>query len=435
MNIFIIGTGYVGLVTGVCFADAGFSVTCHDIDESRIDRLKKGDVPFYEPGLSEMILNSLAAKNLSFSSSLDQVNNHDVIFVCVGTPDSGDGTSDLTALNIVFRSLQDKLTKDALIFIKSTVPMGTNQKVVKNYPKLFQNTKFNIELASNPEFLKEGDAINDFKKPDRIIVGTNSKKVKDISYILYKPFNWQRNRLVFMSPDSAELTKYAANSMLAMRITFMNELSRLCDASQANIHEIRNGIGSDKRVGRDFLYSGIGYGGSCFPKDVASLKKIFEQDNVQSDLISSIDKANEQQINYFFEKITKHFDDKSSSKNLLIWGLSFKPNTDDIRESVSIKLVKKLSPIFKKLYLYDPIAASNAEPELKTFRNLEFIDSQYDMVEDSNALILCTEWKEFWHPDLNILRNLKDRIIFDGRNLYDPLDLAKFNISHVGIGT
>ena len=223
--------------------------------------------------------------------------------------------------------------------------------------------------------------------------------------------------------------------MLAMRITFMNELSRLCDNSKANIHEIRNGIGSDQRIGRDFLYSGVGFGGSCFPKDVASLKKTFEKDSIKSDLISSIDIANEQQINYFFEKITKHFDEKLSSKNLLIWGLSFKPNTDDIRESVSIKLIKKLSPIFKKLYLYDPIAASNAEPELKTFRNLEFIDSQYDMVEDSNALILCTEWKEFWHPDLNILRNLKDRIIFDGRNLYDPLDLTKFNISHVGIGT
>lgn len=435
MNISIIGTGYVGLVTGACFADAGFSVTCHDINKSRVNMLLEGNVPFYEPGLGEMILQSLETKKIEFTSSFADIAKNHIIFVCVGTPDKGDGTSDLSALYDVFESIQENISQDSIIFIKSTVPLGTSTEIYNKFEKLFQNPKFNVYLASNPEFLKEGDAINDFKKPDRIIIGTDSEEVRSTAAKLYKPFNWQKNRLIFMSRESAELTKYAANSMLAMRITFMNELSRLCDISSANIHEIRSGVGSDKRIGADFLYAGIGYGGSCFPKDVVSLIKAFEKNRLQSDLISSIDKANKNQINYFLHKITSFYNENSSSKNLLMWGLSFKPNTDDIRESIAIMLAKKLSSSFNELYLYDPIALPIAKNELNEYKNITFLNSKYEAIEKADALVLCTEWKEFWQPDLSILRLLKDKIIFDGRNLYNKNDLEEYGISHIGIGT
>ncbi|MDA7576227.1 UDP-glucose/GDP-mannose dehydrogenase family protein [Gammaproteobacteria bacterium] len=435
MNISIIGTGYVGLVTGACFADAGFSVTCHDINQSRVNMLLEGNVPFYEPGLGEMILHSIETKKIEFTSSFADILKNHIIFVCVGTPDKGNGTSDLSALYDVFESIEENISQDSIIFIKSTVPLGTSTEIYKRFKKLFQNPKFDVQLASNPEFLKEGDAINDFKKPDRIIIGTDSEEVRSTAAKLYKPFNWQKNRLIFMSRESAELTKYASNSMLAMRITFMNELSRLCDISSANIHEIRSGVGSDKRIGADFLYAGTGYGGSCFPKDVVSLIKTFEKNRLQSDLISSIDIANKNQINYFFQKITSFYNKKASSKNLLIWGLSFKPNTDDIRESIAIMLAKKLSGSFNELYLYDPIALPNAKNELNEYGNISFLNSKYEAVEKANALVLCTEWKEFWQPDLSILKLLKDKVIFDGRNLYNKNDLEEYGINHIGIGT
>jgi len=435
MKISIIGTGYVGLVTGACFADAGFSVTCMDIDVQRIKALKLGEVPFYEPQLKEIIASSIAAKKLKFTTSYREITKNNIIFICVGTPDDGSGKTDMTALNSVVSSLKKNISNNSIIFVKSTVPMGTNKGLRQSFHSLNQKDNFKIEIVSNPEFLKEGDAVNDFKKPDRIIVGTKSANAKKIAKKLYEPYNWQKDRLVFMSPESAELTKYAANSMLAMRVTFMNELSRLCDLSDANIHEVRSGIGSDSRIGSNFLYAGLGYGGSCFPKDVQSLISIFAHNKVQSNLIASIDIANQSQLEYFYKKIQLHFKEGMKNKSMTIWGLSFKPNTDDLRESVGVKLVHKLAKDMKTLYLYDPMVSIEDLDELKQYKNVQFLQSKYEAISSSHALLLCTEWKEFWQPDFAILSSLKDSIIFDGRNIYNQKDLKKYNIKHVGIGT
>ncbi len=432
MNITIIGTGYVGLVTGACLANNGRKVTCLDIDDNRIQKLKEGEIPFYEPGLRGLVEMGIKTSNLHFTSSYDEGTRNNIFFLCVGTPDRGDGESDLTSLVSVLDSLADKISGKNYIITKSTVPLGTNG-FIKDYLENAIKTDAHVEVISNPEFLKEGDAVSDFMKPDRIVLGVESNESETLLRELYKPFNWNNDRIYVMSVESAELTKYAANSFLATKISFMNEMAKICDLTGANIHDIRKGIGTDERIGMSFLYAGLGYGGSCFPKDIKALIKAQEKLGIEPKILSATEEINSQQVSYFIEKIVKHFKD-IKQKKISIWGLSFKPNTDDVRESVSINLIKKLSPRVDSIKVYDPVANSNASEELSEFNNITFLDSKEDCLEDTDFLIIATEWKEFWDTDLAILEKLRDRIVFDGRNILDPDKLKLANINYVAIG-
>lgn len=433
MNISIIGSGYVGLVTAACFASSGHKVTCLDVEKSKIAKLKKGNIPIHEPGLKELIQDSLRNKAIEFTSDYKEACLNDIFFLCVGTPDKN-GKPDLSYLNSVIDSLIQKINKDSYIFIKSTVPLGTNSMIEKRLNAKLNKRGINIKVASNPEFLKEGSAIDDFLKPDRIIVGTSDSMMKSIASEIFKPFNWQKSRIIFMTVESSELTKYAANAFLATKISFMNEISLICDQVGADVHEIRAGIGSDTRIGSSFLYAGLGYGGSCFPKDVNSL--IFSQKKLglNSYILNATKKVNEEQVNFFLEKINKFFPKQKSKVELALWGLSFKPGTDDIRESIAIKLLKKLSKKFKSIAVYDPLSVPNSKKELADFKNIVFHSSKYRCISaNTEALIICTEWKEFWTLEEKKLRNIK--AIFDGRNILSALDISSTHIEYFGIGT
>tara|TARA_B100001250_G_scaffold65148_1_gene51589 strand:+ start:3201 stop:4511 length:1311 start_codon:yes stop_codon:yes gene_type:complete len=436
MNITVVGTGYVGLVTGACLAEVGHQVTCLDIEEHKIEDLKKGKVPFYEPGLETIIKKGLSNGMLKFTSSYSEATRGiGIYFVCVGTPPKDDGSSNLNFLSESLLNLSSSIENDSIIFIKSTVPVGTN-KLMRTLIDDNKKDDIDIELASNPEFLKEGDAVRDFMRPDRIIVGTNDENVSNTVRELYKPLNKQKDKVLVMRPESAELTKYAANSFLATKISFMNELARLCDSLDIEIEDIRNGIGSDPRIGTHFLYSGLGYGGSCFPKDIDSLLKTFEVNKIENKILSSVKNINTSQIDYFLSKIFNFYSNKDiKEKSFIIWGLSFKPETDDVRESVSIKLIKALSKKCKKLFLYDPVATESAKGELKEVKNIIFIDNPYSCIEDSDALVICTEWKLFWNPDFKKLQNLKDKTIFDGRNILNKDKLEQYGLKYFGIGS
>ena len=432
MNITIIGTGYVGLVTGACLANNGRKVTCLDIDQDRIKKLKEGEIPFYEPGLRGLVEMGIKTSNLHFTSSYDEGTDNSIFFLCVGTPDRGDGESDLTSLVSVLDALAGKISGKNYIITKSTVPLGTNN-FIKDYlkEKIDKNTE--IEVISNPEFLKEGDAVSDFMKPDRIVLGVDSHESEILLRELYKPFNWSNDRIIVMSVESAELTKYAANSFLATKISFMNEMAKICDLTGANIHDIRKGMGSDERIGMSFLYAGLGYGGSCFPKDIKALIKAQEKLGLKPNILRATEEINFEQVDYFLEKIKSKFMD-IKHKKVAIWGLSFKPNTDDVRESVSIELVKKLSTRVNSIKVYDPVANLNAQEELKDINNISYLDSKESCLEDTDFLVIATEWKEFWDTDLEVFEILRDRIIFDGRNILDSENLQKSNIDYVAIG-
>lgn len=433
MNITIVGSGYVGLVTGVCLAELGNKVTCIDTNKSIIKKLNNAKVPFHEPGLSSMLLKAKNNNCINFTSSYKKgLVNAEAIFVCVGTPAKKNGSPNLEYVSNVFISLAKNITNNGVIFIKSTVPVGTNRKMQAIFRKHNDNQK--IKFASNPEFLKEGDAINDFKKPDRIIIGSDDTEVQKISNRIYLPFNRQTNRMIFTNIESAELIKYAANSFLATKISFINEVARLCEKTNANIDDVRRGIGSDPRIGSQFLYPGLGFGGSCFPKDVKGLIDAFSSNNVESRVVKAADEANQLQLEYFIQKIKKAAGKSLGECSFMIWGLSFKPETDDIRESVGINLVKDLSKKVKKLYLYDPIAMQNAKKELNKLTNIEFIKNQYTKINDCDALILCTEWKSFTNPNIKMLKKLKEQVIFDGRNCLNKDTFIKNNIKYIGIG-
>lgn len=433
MNITILGTGYVGLVTGSCLASTGNNVTCLDVDLERVESITNGDIPFYEPELSELVLKSVNNGNLKFTTSYSKACENNIFFLCVGTPQDDQGDADLTFLNSALKSLLENISKDSFIFTKSTVPVGTNS-YIQEYFNQDLSSLYKVYVASNPEFLREGSAVKDFMRPDRIIIGTDNPEVMSIATNLYKPFNRVSNKMIFMNLESAELTKYASNAFLATKISYMNEIANYAEKIGANIHDVRIGMGADPRIGKAFLYSGIGYGGSCFPKDVNALINAQEKSGLKSQILLKTREINEKQAEVFFNKINDSLGDLSN-KSFLFWGASFKPNTDDIRESTSINLIKMLARSCKSIYLYDPIALENAKKELSMQKNIFFVNNKNSSVKDCHALIIGTEWKEFWSPDFKTLECLKDSYIFDGRNILDKEEVENFNLNYVGVGS
>ena len=418
MNITVIGTGYVGLVTGTCFAEMGNTVYCVDIDEKKIDNLKKGIIPIYEPHLATMVIDNQTRNNLFFTTNLKEaLNNSNIIFICVGTPQSDGGGVDLSFVFDVAKQIAENISKDSIIVTKSTVPIGTSFKI----KEIIEDNKINdvnIDIASNPEFLKEGVAIQDCMHPDRIIIGTENINSAEILKELYGPFVSNHERFIFMDIKSAEMTKYAANAMLATKISFMNEIANICEKTGANIQSVRLGIGSDKRIGYNFIYAGCGYGGSCFPKDVKGLINTSVENGYVPKILSMVDEVNEVQKMVLVNKIISKFGEDLNDFTFAVWGLAFKPQTDDVRSAPSITIIKELLKRGARIKAYDPKAIETFKREVN-HENIEFIASKYDALDDADALILITEWKEFRSLDLEELsKRLKSKIIFDGRNIY-----------------
>lgn len=424
MIIGVIGTGYVGLVSGACLADMGNEVICVDNDKNKIDMLNDSKIPIYEYGLEEMVVRNVNDNRLEFTTDIkNSVQKAEVIFIAVGTPPDEDGSADLQYVLAVAKDIGKYLNEYKVVVDKSTVPIGTADLVRKTIQSEIEKRgkNFQFDVVSNPEFLKEGMAIEDFMKPDRIIIGTESNKAKKIMNELYSPFTFQRNRIIFMKIRSAELTKYAANSMLATKISFMNEIANLCDKVDADVEEVRIGIGSDNRIGYKFLYPGIGYGGSCFPKDVKALIKISNENESTAKILEAVDSVNDRQKSILVEKICAHFGENLSGKIFAIWGLSFKPMTDDMREASSQTIIKQLIENGAKIQAYDPQAMKESERIFGKTENIKYTENQYQALENADALLLITEWHQFRHPDFQkIKQKLKQKIIFDGRNQYDP---------------
>lgn len=432
MNITIIGVGYVGLVSGACFAEIGHNVTCLDINKSKINSLKKSKVPFYEPGLSEIISKNIKRNKIHFTTSYKKSCKNNLIFICVDTPDDGNGVPNLNSIKNVMRSLSSSIYKDTLIVTKSTVPIGVNRSLEALIRKLISNDSLNISIASNPEFLREGSAIDDFMSPERLIVGYNEdkdfKKIKN----LYTSLKLNENQIIGMSLESAELTKYAANVFLATKISFINEISQIAEKSGASIDQVKAGIGSDSRIGSKFLNSGIGYGGSCFPKDVNALINTKKYFKLGRGIIESTKSVNDAQLNYFYKKIKNRYGKDLKNKNIAIWGLTFKPETDDLRESVAIKLINMLHLDVKYLNLYDPMCKkSELKNQLKLIKNYKLHSNKYSALKNTTILIICTEWEEFKNVNLNNLQHLN---IFDGRNIFNKDELNLLGIEYNSIG-
>ncbi|MGM0417928.1 MAG: UDP-glucose dehydrogenase family protein, partial [Thermodesulfobacteriota bacterium] len=428
MHITVIGTGYVGLVTGACFAQMGNFVNCVDIDENKIENLKKGILPIYEPGLDSMVKNLFNDGFLKFTTSLpDAVKNSEIFFIAVGTPPGEDGSADLQYVLAVAEELGKNIDKYSVIVDKSTVPVGTadkvKEKIQSQLDKRGVDTKFDV--VSNPEFLKEGDAIKDFMKPDRIVIGAESEKAAKKMVKLYAPFSRSKDKIITMGVRDAELTKYAANSILATKISFMNEIAGLCEELGADVENVRKGIGSDERIGYHFIYPGCGYGGSCFPKDVKALINMARLKDFDPYVLEAVEKRNEKQKQRLPQKVTARFGENLEGKKFAVWGLSFKPGTDDMREASSIVLINELIAKGAKIHAYDPVAMDEAKevfPE-EYFKSGKIIlaDHQYEVAKDADGLILVTEWKPFRQPDFHALKKMmKTPAIFDGRNLYDP---------------
>jgi len=416
MNLTVIGTGYVGLVTGTCFAEMGNKVYCVDIDENKINNLKKGIIPIYEPHLATMVIDNQAKNNLFFTTNLrEALDDSNIIFIAVGTPEAEDGSVNLNFVFTVAEQIAQNITKKSLIVTKSTVPVGTGFKIKEI---INQNSSVNIQIASNPEFLKEGVAIEDCLHPDRVIIGTEDDKSAEILKKLYEPFVANHERFILMDVKSAEMTKYVANAMLATKISFMNEIANICEKTGANVQSVRLGIGSDKRIGYKFIYAGCGYGGSCFPKDVKGLINTSQEHGYTPSILSMVDEVNENQKMIIIDKITKRFGDDLSDLTFGVWGLSFKPQTDDVRSAPSITIISELLKRGAKVKAYDPKAVETFKAAVSS-DDIEYVKSKYDVLDDSNALILITEWKEFRSLDLDELaKRLKQKIIFDGRNIY-----------------
>jgi len=436
MKIIVIGTGYVGLVTGTCFAESGVTVTCVDKDINKIKRLNEGSVPIYEPGLKTMMRRNIEKKRLFFTSSLkDVIKDAEAIFIAVGTPSGEDGSADLKHVLAVAEEIGTEINDYVLVVTKSTVPPGTSKKIRNTIQEQLhkRNTGITFDMASNPEFLKEGAAVEDFLRPDRIVIGVDNEKAREIMRRLYQPFVLNNHPILFMDIISAEITKYAANAMLATRISFINEIANLCDLLGADINNVRKGIGSDSRIGSKFIYPGSGYGGSCFPKDVKAIIKTAEDHEYELKVIKAVEQANEFQKNVMFNKIKKYFNNNLSGKLIGIWGLSFKPKTDDIRESSSIYLIEKLLKQGAVVKAYDPAAMNETRQMLGD--NILYADDPYDALNEADALVLMTEWSEFHIPDLKKMADImKGRVIFDGRNIYDPELIKKAGFRYYGIG-
>ncbi len=439
MNITIIGSGYVGLVSGTCFAEMGNRVSCVDIDPDKIEKLNKGIIPIFEPGLKTLILKNVKNNNLFFTTDLSKaLKNSEIAFIAVGTPMGDDGSADLQYVLAVAKSIGQTMRKRLIIVDKSTVPVGTADKVKATIQKELdvRNSNLQFNVVSNPEFLKEGVAIADFMKPDRVVIGADSEFVFKKMKELYSPFIRSHDRFITMDIRSAEMTKYTANAMLATKISFMNEIANICEKVGADANQVRIGIGSDKRIGYSFIYPGVGYGGSCFPKDVKALIKTAKENDYTAQLITAVEKVNDAQKLVIVQKIVKRFGEDLSGLTIGVWGLAFKPGTDDVREAPSIYVIKKLVNRGAKIKVYDPKAIDEAkEHYLKGVQNLTYVTSKYDVLIDSDALVLLTEWKEFRSPDFDKIKSiLKLPIIFDGRNQYNAFNLEEKGFKYYQIG-
>ena len=437
MNIAIVGTGYVGLVSGTCFADTGVNVTCVDVDAEKIERLQKGEIPIYEPGLDELVKKNVAAGRLKFTTDLASIlNDQEIVFSAVGTPPDEDGSADLKYVLQVARTIGQNMNKYLVVVTKSTVPVGTAKKVRQAIEEELQKRGVDVpfDVASNPEFLKEGNAIKDFMSPDRVVVGVESEKAKKALTRLYKPFLINNFRVIFMDIPSAEMTKYAANSMLATRISFMNDIANLCERVGADVNMVRAGIGSDTRIGRKFLYAGCGYGGSCFPKDVKALIKTADQNGYSMEVLKAVERVNERQKGVLFEKLQRAFNGESlEGRTIAMWGLSFKPETDDMRESTALVIISKLLEAGCHIRAYDPIAMN--ECKRRVGDKITYCRDMYDAVLDADALLLLTEWKEFRLPTWGVIKKAMRRpLVIDGRNIFDIEELEENNFEYHCIG-
>jgi len=439
MNIAIVGTGYVGLVSGTCFADTGANVTCVDVDEQKISRLQHGEIPIYEPGLDELVKKNVAAGRLKFTTDLASVlDDVQIVFSAVGTPPDEDGSADLKYVLQVARTIGQHLNHYVVVVTKSTVPVGTAAKVRYAIEEELQKrglSDLEFDVASNPEFLKEGNAIKDFMSPDRVVVGVESEHAKKVLTKLYKPFLINNFRVIFMDIPSAEMTKYAANSMLATRISFMNDIANLCERVGADVNMVRAGIGADTRIGRKFLYAGCGYGGSCFPKDVKALIKTADQNGYSMEVLKAVERVNERQKTVLFDKLVKAFGSKDAlkGKTIALWGLSFKPETDDMRESTALVLLALLRDAGCLVRAYDPVAMDECRRRIG--ETITYCNDMYDAVLDADALLLVTEWKEFRLPTWAVIRKaMKNPLVIDGRNIFDEEDVVENGFEYHCIG-
>ncbi len=439
MKIVVIGTGYVGLVTGTCFAEVGIDVVCIDVDTKKIENLKKGIMPIYEPGLEEMVIRNAEKGRLQFSTSLkDNLSEADVAFIAVGTPPGEDGSADLKYVIAVAREIGQGINEHIVVVTKSTVPVGTANKVRNAVQEELNKRSSNIDfdVASNPEFLKEGAAIDDFLKPDRIVVGVESRRAEEVMRKLYKPFLLNGHPIIFMDVPSAEMTKYAANAMLATKISFMNDVANLCEIMGADVNMVRKGIGSDPRIGNRFIYPGIGYGGSCFPKDVKALIKTAAENGYNMRILNAVEEVNDAQKSVLFNKISTHFNGVMKGKNFAVWGLSFKPKTDDMREAPSLVIIEKLLAAGANVKAYDPVAMHEAKKDLG--EQIEYSKDMNDAIIDADALLIITEWPEFRTPNFKVMGKLmKNKLVFDGRNIYDIGEMKEngFDYYCIGINT
>lgn len=431
MNIVMIGTGYVGLVTGTCLADSGNDVCCVDIDAEKIGKLRRGEIPIYEPGLAELVLHNVRAGRLKFTTeAASVVPAADCAFIAVGTPQSDTGAADLSGLWRVVDSLAPLLTPETIVVIKSTVPVGTNRAVAHRLQKL---TGRQVDVASNPEFLKEGCAIDDFTKPDRVVVGVDRPEVATVLHDLYRPFLRTEHPFLKMGLESAEMTKYVANCLLATKISFINEMANLCESVGADINEVRRGIGHDQRIGFSFLFPGVGYGGSCFPKDVRALMQVAEQHGSFPRILAAVDETNNAQKQVLFRKVNNYFRGQLTGRTVAVWGLAFKPRTDDIREAPSLTLIDALLEAGMHVRVHDPIAMGNVRRIYGD--RLTYCDTMYDALDQADALLIVTEWSEFRNPNFELMRQkLKQPVILDGRNLYEPSVMHELGFYYSGIG-
>jgi UDPglucose 6-dehydrogenase len=431
MRITVVGTGYVGLVTGTCLAETGNHVTCVDCDRRKVDMLRRGEIPIYEPGLAELVGRNVENGLLEFTTDLAAAAKRSrLVFLAVGTPSADDGSVDLSALWTVVEQVAPHLSNDAIVVVKSTVPVGTNAEVTR---RLFEATGREVPVASNPEFLKEGAAIDDFMKPDRVVIGTRDDDVADVLRDLYKPYLRTDNPLLDMSPESAEMTKYVANALLATKISFINEMANLCERSRADVNEVRRGIGHDRRIGFQFLFPGVGYGGSCFPKDVLGLASVARRLGVDPEVLDAVHRVNDRQKTVLGRKVVEHFGKNLAGLTIGLWGVAFKPATDDIREAPALVLIDRLLELGAKVQAYDPEALDNARALYGD--RITYCRRRNDALTDADALAICTEWKQFVHPAFEEMKSLlKQPVIFDGRNLYDPDQLSEAGFTYYSIG-
>jgi UDPglucose 6-dehydrogenase len=434
MNIAVVGTGYVGLVAGACFAETGNDVICVDINQSKVDALNKGDIPIFEPGLEDLVKSNAKAKRLSFTTSIkDAVHASEIIFIAVGTPQDEDGSADLTHVLAVARAIGENMNGPKIVVDKSTVPVGTADLVKREIEKV---SKFPVEVVSNPEFLKEGAAIDDFLRPDRVVVGVGSDNAAAVMRELYAPFVRTNNPILVMDIRSAEMTKYAANAMLALRVSFMNEIANLCEKSGADISKVRIGIGTDSRIGMSFIFPGIGYGGSCFPKDVQALIRTGKDHGVDLRIARSVEEVNKSQKMLMVQKIVQHFgESKVSGKTFAMWGLAFKPKTDDVREAPALSICTELIKLGARVKAFDPEANGTFKEKFGAHTSIEYVDNNYEALRGADALIVCTEWNAFRQPNFKkIKEELVSPVIFDGRNIYEVADMRAHGFTYYSVG-